>query len=72
MITPGESDFIEVVPAAPFSDADNAFRTWLHESGLQRSDLADEDIRVDTVRGLDGRSLRRYMVRSRAIPRRDD
>ena len=72
MITPEDTDFIEVVPAAPFSDADAAFRTWLQENGLRRSDLPDEDIRIDTVRGLDGLSLRRYMIRRRAIPRRDD
>jgi hypothetical protein len=71
MITPGDSDFIEVVPAAPFSDADESFRKWLHGNGLQRSDLRDEDIRIDTVRGLDGRSLRRYKVRGHAIPRQD-
>jgi hypothetical protein len=63
MIEPRDKDFVEVVPANTFAAADEAFRKWLHDAGLQLSDLADEDIRIDTVRSLDGRSLRRYMVR---------
>ena len=66
-----DSDFLEVVPAMSFAAADEAFSRWLSESGLHRSDLRDDDIRIDTVRGLDGRSLRRYLVREIGPPTPD-
>lgn len=69
MISRADNDFVEVVPATTFAEADEAFRAWLENAGLQRSDLADEDIRIDTVRSPDGRSLRRFMIRRGAIPR---
>ena len=68
MMAPGDNEFIEVVPAAPFTVADEAFNEWLQRLGLERSDLADDDLRIDTIRGLDGRSLRRYLGRPSVIP----
>jgi hypothetical protein len=46
------------------------FEAWLRDVGLTREELADEDVRIDTIRALDGGSKRRYLVRERSIPGR--
>lgn len=71
-MTSSESDrFVEVVPAAPFQQADAQFDAWLQESGLTKDAVADDDVRVDTIRTLDGGSQRRYLVRQRLITNRE-
>jgi hypothetical protein len=60
-----ESDpFIEVVAPSPFDEADALFESWLSEAGLTRDAIADDDVRVDTIRTGDGGSRRRYLVRA--------
>ncbi|SRR6266550_3949601 len=60
----GQDDFVEVVAPTDFANADRLFGEWLAEHGFSRSDLRDDDIRVDLVRMLDGKSAKRYRVRS--------
>ncbi len=67
-----ESDrFVEVVPAASSKEADALFGAWLTESKLAREEIADDDIRIDTVRMLDGGTGRRYLVREHLITGRE-
>ena len=58
----GQDDFVEVVAPTDFSSADRLFGEWLAERRLSRSDLRDDDIRIDIVRMQDGRSAKRYRV----------
>jgi hypothetical protein len=60
-------DFTVVVEPTGFAEADSAFAEWLSEQGIERSALADDDIRIDTMRGAEGEVLRRYRVRRSAI-----
>lgn len=55
--------FVEVVPATAPARADACFDAWLAGAGLTRQQVGDENIRIDTVRALDGTSVRRYLVR---------
>jgi hypothetical protein len=61
-----DDDFVEVVPPSEFAFADRLLDEWLSTKGIPRSDLADDDIRIDIVRLRDGGSAKRYRVR-RAI-----
>ena len=58
----GQDDFVEVVAPTDFANADRLFGEWLAERRLSRSDLRDDDIRIDIVRMQDGRSAKRYRV----------
>jgi hypothetical protein len=57
--------FVEVVPATAPELADASFEAWLADAGLTRQEIGDENIRIDTIRALDGTSQRRYLVRGR-------
>jgi len=59
----GQDDFVEVVAPTDFVSADRLFGEWLAERRLSRSDLRDDDIRIDIVRMQNGRSAKRYRVR---------
>jgi len=61
-----ESDLTEVVPPMAGASADEEFQRWLDERHLDRAEIAD-DIRVDTLRGADGSTLRRYFVTTRLV-----
>src|SRR2546428_1050753 len=61
---PRQNDFVEVVAPSDFATADRLFGEWLAEHGLSRSDLLADDIRIDLVRMRDGRSAKRYRVRT--------
>jgi 1-acyl-sn-glycerol-3-phosphate acyltransferase len=69
-------DFVVVVPPTEFSSADRLFGEWLGLRGMSRSDLADDDVRIDIVRVRDGTAAKRYRVRravaSRAAPDASD
>lgn len=56
-------EFVEVVKPLPFAEADRRFAEWLGAHGLRRSELPDDDVRIDTIRSLEGKSLRRYRLR---------
>jgi hypothetical protein len=61
-----DSDWIEIVPAQPFRDADARFTQWLTENRLERAAIANDDIRIDTVR-VDAGSARRYLIKRLAL-----
>ena len=63
-----ESDFVEVVPPLPLEEAGRSFLRWLRENHLALDDLHDDDVVVDVLRGLDGRSLGRYWISRRVLP----
>jgi len=60
------NDWIEIVPARSFQQADASFARWLNEHGLARDSLAAQDIRVDTIRTDEG-SARRYLIRASTL-----
>jgi len=51
------------------SEADAAFEVWLAEHGISRHDLADDEIRIDSILYAAGIWYRRYFVRRTAIRR---
>ena len=59
--------YIEAVAWRPVKDADREFRLWLDFLRIEREELPNEAIRVDTGRGPGG-DQRRYLVRADAIP----
>jgi hypothetical protein len=61
---PGQDDFVEVVAPTDSTTADRLFEEWLAEHRLSRSDLPEDDIRIDLIRMRDGRSAKRYRVRT--------
>jgi hypothetical protein len=63
--------FIEIVPPAEPEIAARVFRDRLAELGLSEEDIDPEDVRVDTIRGLDGRTLRRYWILHSYLPPED-
>jgi hypothetical protein len=66
----GEVDsgqFLVVVEPKPFDEADRDFERWLAEHQMDRTQLSDDDIRIDFVRVLDGSSKKRYLIRRTAI-----
>jgi hypothetical protein len=60
--------WVEVVPPCPVGDGKAAFEQWLHESGLDRSALAADEVRIDTGR-WDRGSFVRYWVHDDALVR---
>jgi hypothetical protein len=68
-VTDEQSEFTAVVAPTSPADADAAFADWLKRHGVERAAIADDDIRIDTMRGPEGEVQRRYRVRSSAIPR---
>ncbi len=62
-VMPEDDELMEVVPPMGPADAKRAFQDWLHEHDLQRADVADDDVRVDVIRWLDGGTRWRYLVR---------
>jgi hypothetical protein len=58
-----DNDFLVIIDWAPLTEADSQFADWLAERGLTRDQVLDEDLRVDTGRGVE-RDLRRYRLRS--------
>jgi hypothetical protein len=58
-----DNEFVVVVDWAPLAEADSQFADWPTERGLSRDQVSDEDVRVDTGRGVE-RDLRRYRLRS--------
>jgi hypothetical protein len=67
MASANEPEFVEVVPPMDVDAADERFRDWLVEKGLDRVDLPDDEIRVDTIRGIDGTTVRRYRLSARFV-----
>jgi hypothetical protein len=59
--------YIEAVTWRPVKEADREFRLWLDFLRIEREELPDEAIRVDTGRAQGG-DQRRYLVRPDAIP----
>lgn len=59
--------FVEVVAPAEVDEAEALFDEWLRQAGRNRSELRDDDVRVDTIRALDGGTQRRYLVRASSI-----
>jgi hypothetical protein len=57
-----DDDWVEIVPAMAFIEADSRFAQWLRERGIQRLAIAENDLRIDTVRTDEG-SGRRYRIR---------
>ena len=57
------TDFVEIVPPTEPPLADEAFQRWAHDRHDAGATWTDEDVRVDTIRARDGRTLRRYLVR---------
>jgi hypothetical protein len=60
---PEDGELVEVVPPMAPADAESAFQAWLHEHDLRHADVADDDVRVDVIRWLDGGTRWRYLVR---------
>lgn len=54
-------EFVVVVDAMSFAEADAAFEAWCQEHGTDRAALGD-DVLIDTGRGED-HDWRRYRVR---------
>ena len=65
-VPPTEPEWVEVVPAAPLEEADEAWAVWLASRGLHTGSLPPTDVRIDTGRATYG-SFRRYQVRARAF-----
>lgn len=65
-----DADFVTVAEAASFSEADRLFDSWLVEQGLQRDDLAEHDLLVDSGRSDSALGWRRYRVRKAALTER--
>ena len=55
--------WVVVVQASEPGVAERAFAQWRQSNPLWSAQLKDTDIRVDTIRGSDGKTLRRYRVR---------
>jgi hypothetical protein len=62
-----QADFIVVVAPASFAEADSAFAAWLEKHGIERTTLSDDDVLIDTMRGPEGKVLRRHRLRRSAI-----
>jgi hypothetical protein len=62
-----QADVIVVVVPATFAEADSAFAAWLEQHGIEETTLSDDDVLIDTMRGPEGKVLRRYRVRRSAI-----
>jgi len=60
--------FVEIVPPIEPAAAEMAFKQWLAKSGLAEADISPDDLLIDTVRGRDGRTLRRYRILQRPSP----
>ena len=54
-------ELIEVVSPMETGEAGPAFHRWLDGHGLDRTAVSDDDIRIDTLRGPGGHTLRRYL-----------
>jgi len=52
---------VVVYPAEPVT-AEQAFEQWRRDNPQWSAQLRDIDIRVDTIRGSEGKTLRRYLV----------
>jgi hypothetical protein len=64
-----DDEWIEVASGEPVAAADEAFRQWLADSGVDRGSLAGDDLRVDTGRTTSGGDFRRYRIRRTALPK---
>lgn len=64
-----DDEWIEVTSGQPTSSADEAFRRWLTDAGIDRDSLDRDDIRVDTGRATGGGDFRRYWIRRAALPK---
>ena len=62
---PAQDDpwIVVVSPAEPVV-AERMFEHWARTHPLWSSRLGDADIRIDTIRSADGKTLRRYCVRA--------
>jgi len=60
-------DFVQVVAPMAMADADCNFQKWLEDCRISRSALDDNDVRIDSIRSLDGYNLRRYKVRKSIV-----
>ena len=60
------SDWVEIVPPVSLDQGREEYERWLHENGLDSSQIEDDDIRVDVIRTRDG-SRMRYVVRKAAL-----
>lgn len=60
--------FVTIVDFRPLKEADDAFRAWLAEHRLDRADIGERNVVIDTGRGEAG-PVRRYRVHRDAVPR---
>lgn len=56
--------WIVVVEPTEAAIAERAFDQWKRAHPSWSAQLSDIDIRIDTIRGSDGATLRRYRVRN--------
>ncbi len=56
-------EWIQIVAPAAQADAQAGFRAWEAANQDVRARLCDDDIRIDTMRATDGRTLVRYRIR---------
>jgi hypothetical protein len=56
-------EWVEIVAPTTRSDAEARFKQWAATHKDERAALRDEDIRIDTIRSEDGRTLVRYRIR---------
>lgn len=61
-------EYVEVIAPAEPDIADEQFRAWLADRA--GSALSPSDVRIDVIRAVDGRTLRRYRVRAEVLSRR--
>ena len=62
-----DDEWVEVVSQMRLADGQRAFESWLVEHELDRKVIAD-DVRQDVIRGVDGHTYTRYLVRRRGLP----
>lgn len=61
------TDFIQIIAPSDTPSADEAFRLWAEERRSAGLEWADDEVRIDTIRASDGRTLRRYLVSRRLV-----
>ncbi len=56
-------EWIEIVSSTDRIEAAELFKKWKENNTLWSNSLSDDDIRIDSIRTLDKRTLTRYRVR---------
>ena len=58
------NEWIEIVSSTDRIEATELFKKWQKENPLWNKKLSDDDIRIDTIRTAEKRTLTRYRVRN--------